>query len=129
MKSVRLPSTPNTPEIVFDPLLHRVDIRGHCHPMRPDALFDPLMTLLRRHFSTRQPLLFTVHLALQYVDKAGLRALRELCSLVDAEGRSGRWIEVMWAAEPGDDVHLSLGECLVDGFEHVEYLPCSATLN
>jgi hypothetical protein len=126
VKSVRLPSTATTPEIIFDPLLHRVDIRGHCHPARPEALFDPLMTLLRRHFSTRQPLLFTVHLALQYVDKAGLHALRELCRLMDTEGRSGRWIELIWTTEPDDLAQQGLGECLVDGLSHLEYLPSSA---
>lgn len=119
--AICLPATAHTPEISFDPLRQRVDIRGHCQTQRIGVLFEPLMLLLRRNFAERQPLLFTLHLALDYIDKAGLRALRDLCCLVEAEGRAGRWIEVIWSAEPDDSAHIELGAALLDGLHHVQY--------
>jgi hypothetical protein len=121
VKAICLPPTAHTPEISFDPLRQRVDIRGHCQTQRIELLFEPLMLSLRHNFAERQPLLFTLHLALDDVDKAGLRALRDLCCLVDAEGRAGRWIEVIWSAEPDDSAHIDLGTALLDGLHHVQY--------
>ncbi len=121
MQIVRLAATDMTPEIAFDPERHRLEVRGHCQPHRIEVLFRPLLLLLRRHFSQHQPQFFNVTLALDYVDKASVAALRELFVLLDGEGRCGRWIEVIWSCAAEDEAHAGLVSLLMDGLPNIEF--------
>jgi hypothetical protein len=121
MHTLHLAATDTTPEVLFDPEHHRLELRGHCQPHRADVLFNPLLLLLRRHFSQRQPQFFLVQLDLEYLDKGSVPALRELLALLDVEGRKGRWIEVVWTCPAGDEVQAELGRMLAHGLPNIEF--------
>jgi|GEM_PF-4568343 len=121
MQTVRLAPTETTPEVVFDPERNRLELHGHCQPQRCELLFKPLLLLLRRHFSQRQPQFFTVHLVLDYIDKATVVALRELFVMLDAEGRAGRWIEVIWSCPAEDPARAQLAHLLMNGLPNIEF--------
>ena len=119
MTVLHIPATASTPEVLLDAQNNRVEMRGICNPLRPEALFVPLATVLKHHFSNRQPGLFTAFFDLEYISSGSARALRALLTDLDAEGRVGRWIVLIWASG-NDEGQRELGLALTEGLSNLD---------
>ncbi len=125
MGKLHLPATESTPAVVLDPDSNRLEVRGVCNPAKASALFDPMLQLLEKHFSVLQPRLFTVYLDIGYLERSCAQALRGILDWLDAQGRVGRWIIIIWAS-PDDPGQRNLGLALTEGLLNLDVVTDTA---
>ena len=120
MNALRLDRSAVTPEVVLDPELRALTLRGECYPENPIPFFGEILAALGRCLAgdTQRP--FEATLQLSYVNSASTKALRKLLQRLDAAAQRGLPVRLVWEHETSDDTMAELGQDLCEGLHFLD---------
>jgi hypothetical protein len=122
MNALRLDRSAFTPEVVLDPALRTLTLRGECYPENPAPFFTPILAALERCLVQGGPGSFEVTLQLSYVNSASTKALRRLLQRLDGAAERGLHVKVVWEHEASDETMAELGEDLGAGIHFIDLM-------
>lgn len=101
MNRIVIDSTHNTPEVIFDPQLKKISIKGICTPENPREYFKQIFRLMDEYLSNTKELTFEIHL--NYYNSGSTKCLLHLFMkiVIDPVIKAGATIN--WIIDNDDD--------------------------
>ncbi len=123
MEALIIANTKSTPAVHFDPVNHRLTIKGESYPENSFEFFQPVLewveTYLERLPSGVRAL---VSLEITYFNSSSSKVLLDLLDTLDEAAAGGKQITVEWRYQEGNDMASEYGEEFKEDLKAVEFV-------
>jgi hypothetical protein len=101
MNRTVIPSTHNTPEVIFDPILKKISIKGICTPENPRDYFRQIFKLMDDYLASTKELTF--ELQLNYYNSGSTKCLLHLFMKIAVDPAIKAGAVINWIIDDDDD--------------------------
>ena len=121
MEAVRIDSTKNSPEILFDFDENNFLIKGMSYPEDAREFFDPFFEKLDSHFAELADSDVTFTFEMTYYNSSSARVILHIFERLDSIAEKGNRVRIFWRHGADDDNMEEQGEEFGEDLEHAEF--------
>jgi hypothetical protein len=104
-----MPQTPTTPEVLLDPALGLLSLKGESYPENVLSFYAPVLERIRAAVEDDGLEAFKVELHIPYYNSASAKALHRILQLLNRAGEKGCAVQVRWQFDAEDEMARDLG--------------------
>ncbi|MBF0100000.1 MAG: DUF1987 domain-containing protein [Desulfobacterales bacterium] len=117
MQDLIIPATESTPEIQFNYLEKRFEIRGESFPDNVGYFYEPIFNWIREYLDNHDE--FVLHMELIYFNSSSSKVLLDLFDLLETYAQNGKQIYIHWVY---DKENYGIKEYGIEFKEDLEFL-------
>jgi hypothetical protein len=111
LNSLYIAATKSTPEIAFDPSLHRLSMKGESYPENAFKFYEPIFSWVEQYIhSLKDQQAVTVTLELPYINTSSTKCLMMLLEKFEEAYQAGKNIRLEWYCNEENDSELECAE-------------------
>jgi len=111
MDKLIIGKTKSTPEIVFDPGLNKLSIKGQSYPENSFQFYEPILCWLDEYLSQVEELIqVEIDFHMPYINTSSSKCLMMLLDKLETAYKSGKKVGVLWYYDKENETALECAE-------------------
>src|SRR5260221_12304084 len=123
MDPLVIANTKSTPAVHFDPVNHKLSIKGESYPENSFEFFHPVLEWVESYLKMLPTgVRALVSLEITYFNSSSSKVLLDFLDMLDDAAAAGKQITVEWRYQEGNDMASEYGEEFKEDLKTVEFV-------
>jgi len=111
MQILHIESTKSTPEIHFDPISNRMQIKGQSYPENAFKFYEPLLHWLDEYLQQlEQEVLVELYFNMPYINTSSSKCMMMMLEKLDEAYQSGKKVMILWYYDEDNETAMECAE-------------------